>query len=42
MRRVRWLAPWKDSAARPVIYHCITRVVERRLAFGQEGKEQSI
>jgi len=34
------LAPWKDSAERPVIYHCITRVVERRLAFGQDEKEQ--
>ena len=40
MRRARWLAPWKDSAERPVIYHCITRVVDRRLAFGQEEKEQ--
>jgi putative transposase len=36
----RWLAPWKDSAERPVIYHCVTRVVERRLAFGQEEKEK--
>ena len=36
----RWLAPWKDSAERPVIYHCVTRVVERRLAFGQEDKEK--
>ena len=40
MRRARWLAPWKDSAERPVIYHCVTRVVERRLAFGQAEKEQ--
>jgi len=40
MRRARWLAPWKDSSERPVIYHCITRVVERRLAFGLEEKEQ--
>ena len=40
MRRARWLAPWKDSTERPVVYHCITRVVERRLAFGQEEKEQ--
>ena len=40
MRRARWLAPWKDSTERPVIYHCVTRVVERRLAFGQEEKEQ--
>ena len=40
MRRARWLAPWKESTERPVIYHCITRVVERRLAFGQREKEQ--
>ena len=36
----RWLAPWKDSCERPVIYHCVTRVVERRLAFGQVEKEK--
>jgi len=40
MRRARWLAPWKDSFERPVIYHCVTRVVERRLAFGVDEKEQ--
>jgi len=40
MRRARWLAPWKDSAERPVIYHCVTRVVERRLAFGVAEKER--
>jgi len=36
----RWLAPWKDSAERPVIYHCVTRVVDRRFAFGKEDKEK--
>jgi len=40
MRRARWLAPWKDSSEKPVIYHCITRVVERRLAFEARDKEQ--
>ena len=40
MRKARWLAGWKDSGAKPVIYHCITRVVDRRLAFGQKEKEQ--
>lgn len=40
MRKARWLAPWKDSQERPVIYHCITRVVERRFALGKEEKEQ--
>jgi len=36
----RWLAPWKDSAERPVIYHCVTRVVDRRFAFEQADKEK--
>jgi REP element-mobilizing transposase RayT len=40
MKGRRWLAPWKDSMTKPVIYHCVTRVVDRRLAFGQEEKEK--
>ncbi len=40
MRRARWLAPWKDSAEKPVIYHCVTRVVDRRFAFEKEDKEK--
>ena len=40
MRRARWLAPWKDSDEKPAIYHCISRVVERRFAFGVEEKER--
>jgi putative transposase len=39
-RPKRWLAPWKDSRERPVVYHCISRVVERRLAFGPDEKEK--
>ena len=34
------MAPWKDSVERPVIYHCVTRVVDRRFAFEQEDKEK--
>ncbi len=30
MRRSRWLAPWKNSLEKPAIYHCISRVVDRR------------
>jgi REP element-mobilizing transposase RayT len=37
MRKARWLATWRDSAAKPAIYHCISRVVDRRLVFG--GRE---
>ena len=40
MRRARWIAPWKDSETKPAIYHCISRVVERRFAFELEEKER--
>ena len=40
MRRARWIAPWKDSDEKPAIYHCVSRVVERRFAFGVEEKER--
>ncbi len=39
MRKARWLAPWKDSGERPVIYHVISRVVDRRFVLGAEEKE---
>lgn len=39
MRRARWLAPWKDSLEKPAIYHCISRVVDRRFVFGEEERE---
>jgi putative transposase len=40
MRRSRWLAPWKDSLEKPAIYHCISRVVDRRFVLGDEEREQ--
>lgn len=40
MAKARWLALWKDSADKPAIYHCISRVVERRHAFGPAEKEK--
>jgi len=39
MRQARWLAPWKDSVEKPVIYHCVTRVVDRRFVLGTDEKE---
>jgi putative transposase len=39
MRRARWLASWKDSAEKPAIYHCISRVVDRRFVFGDVERE---
>lgn len=40
MRKARWLAEWRKSAGKPVFYHVISRVVDRRFAFGQEEKEK--
>jgi putative transposase len=40
MRRSRWLAPWKDSLVKPAIYHCVSRVVDRRFVFGDTEREQ--
>lgn len=37
---IRWLAPWKDSTEKPAIYHCISRVVDRRFVFGDVEREQ--
>ncbi len=39
MRRSRWLAPWKDSREKPAIYHCISRVVDRRFVLGNPERE---
>jgi putative transposase len=29
----RFIVPWKDSAVKPAIYHCVSRVVDRRFVF---------
>ena len=40
MRKARWLAERRKSAGKPVFYHVISRVVDRRFAFGPEEKEK--
>jgi len=40
MARRRWLADWCDSASKPVFYHCISRVVDRRYVLGPTEKER--
>ncbi len=40
MRKARWLADWRKSTDKPVFYHVISRVVERRFAFGVVEKEK--
>ena len=39
-RKSRWLASWRNSANKPIFYHSVSRVVERRFAFGSEDKEK--
>ena len=40
MARPRWIVPWADSEEKPAIYHCISRVVDKRFAFEGKDKEQ--
>lgn len=40
MRKARWLAEWRHSEQKPVFYHCISRVVDRRFVLGAEEKEK--
>ena len=39
-RKARWLAEWRKSDGKPNFYHVLSRVVERRFAFGPEEKEK--
>jgi putative transposase len=39
-RKARWLAGWRKSAGKPVFYHVISRVVDRRFVLGAEEKEK--
>ncbi len=39
-RKARWLAEWRKSSGKPVFYHVISRVVDRRFAFGPKEKER--
>ena len=40
MRQARWVVKSQKSDSKPVFYHIISRVVERRFAFGVEEKEK--
>jgi REP element-mobilizing transposase RayT len=40
MRKARWLAAWRHSDRKPVFYHCISRVVDRRFVLGPDEKEK--
>ena len=40
MRRARWIIEAKAGALKPVVYHCVSRVVNREFVFGIVEKEQ--
>jgi REP element-mobilizing transposase RayT len=40
MRKARWLAEWQKSAGKPVLYHVISRVVDRRFVLATEEKDK--
>ena len=43
MRQARFLAPWKDDpGGKPALYHCVSRVVERRKVLERAEKEQFV
>jgi putative transposase len=39
MRKARWLGDWQNSASKAVIYHCISRVVDRRFVLEERERE---
>ena len=40
MRKARWLAEWADKEGKRAIYHCVSRVVDRRFVFGDVEREK--
>ena len=38
-KKKRWISPWAGSEEKASIYHCVSRVVDRRFAFGEEERE---
>jgi REP element-mobilizing transposase RayT len=40
MAKKRWIVMSQNAAEHPVFYHCISRVVDRKLVFGPDEKEK--
>ena len=40
MRRARWIIKPEAESTKPVIYHCVSRVVNRDFVFESTEKEQ--
>jgi hypothetical protein len=41
MAKKRWIVMSRNAAELPVFYHCVSRVVDRKLVFGPDEKEPS-
>jgi len=39
-KKKRWISPWAGSEEKPSIYHCVSRVVDRRFVFGDDEREK--
>ena len=39
MRAKRWIFETSDPVHRPVVFHCVSRIVDRRFVFGDEERE---
>jgi REP element-mobilizing transposase RayT len=39
MRKARFLVNWKISSSKPIVYHCVSRVVDRRFVFAERECE---
>ena len=39
MRKVRFLVNCKNSSSKPIVYHCVSRVVDRRFVFAERECE---
>ena len=40
MPRKRFIVPWTGSEEKPALYHCVSRIVDRRYALLQDDKEK--
>ena len=39
MRKTRWKYVSDDPKNKPAVFHCLSRVVDRRFVFGEEERE---
>jgi REP element-mobilizing transposase RayT len=37
-RKRRWIAPWAESGEKPAIYHCVSRIVDKKFVIFDEER----